>query len=517
MRSLSTFFGLLFISVLQAQPLQLNPSSLNFGSVDELDADSLVFSMVNNLNEPLRISKLHLPSIFGNEPFSLHSSSLNIAPQGSANLYIKLQAVHNVSHESALILETDSFFGCYALPLDADVSYSQSYYSSSKDLEGTALFNALRTRISSPYSSLSYNAARDNMYSSIDNVNGQVECVYTGRTATFSTRSGANSNNFNCEHTFPQGFFNSASPMKSDIHHLFPTDVNSNSQRGNLPFGVVSGSPTWQQGGSKMGGGKFEPRDVHKGVVARAMFYFVLRHQDYSNFLAGQESILRSWHEDYQPVSKDVDRNNAIAQLQQNRNPFVDYPQLIDRLGPFNQNGAMSTNEWNLYPDTLYMKYGVSAHIIINGRSNQNATLDVSDPQLQWNSAQGSGPFSDGLTQGDLSLNQNTSGSSIIDLKVGGITVDRMYVYYQPSGLSNEKYALPKCHFIPNPAQDQIELFFSQPKGEIQLVDMYGRVLLQREAFNATKLDLSYYSKGTYTLRMRVGESTWENLKLILH
>ena len=44
---------------------------------------------------------------------------------------------------------------------------------------------------------------------------------------------------YNKEHIFPQGYFNKASPMVSDIHHIVPTDGKVNGMRSNFPFGNV--------------------------------------------------------------------------------------------------------------------------------------------------------------------------------------------------------------------------------------------------------------------------------------
>ena len=509
-------FSLALLLRISAQSVLISPSSLNFGLVDETDRDSLSFNVVNQSGNALRIKKLHTPSFYGHRPFTTQQHSAVIPASGSSLFYVRLAARHNLLHHTPVVIETDSFYGCFAVELDAEVRYSQSYYSSTYNLEGQPLFNSLRAKISSPYTDLGYNGARDQMYGSIDNVNGQVECVYTGRTATFSTRTGANNNNFNTEHTFPQGFFNSASPMKSDIHHLFPTDVNANSQRGNLPFGTVTGSPSWQQGGSKMGNGVFEPRDIHKGTVARAMLYFVLRHQDYSNFLAPQESLLRTWSATYPPSAKDINRNNAIAQLQQNRNPFTDYPAFLDRLGPFAQNGTLSTQEWKMYPDTLYMKYGQDAHIVLYGKGNQSASLSVADPALQWSSSVGNGPFAAGIVQGDLQLTQNTSGATLVELKVGNTTVDDLWIVYQSSGLSVDESVAIQVQIAPNPAGEMVWINMFGKEGEVILMDVQGRQLLQQRVGGEARLDVSTLARGLYQIRWKLEGDQWNSERLIL-
>jgi hypothetical protein len=184
--------------------------------------------------------------------------------------------------------------------------------------------------------------ARDSMYGHIDNVDGWVTCVYTGRTAFFNTRAGATANGFNCEHTWPQSFSGEAEPMKSDIFHLYPSDETANNKRANLDFGIVV-SPTWSVGGSKLGTDSegqtvFEPRDVHKGNVARSHFYYIIRYDGNYNLYqdpAKMEAHFRSWHVSDSIDSAEEQRNEDIFNMQYNRNPFIDHPELADRISSF--------------------------------------------------------------------------------------------------------------------------------------------------------------------------------------
>ena len=88
------------------------------------------------------------------------------------------------------------------------------------------------------HSNLGYDGARTAMYSYIDKADdGDVYCVYTGY------HQAAESTTFldpiNAEHTVPQSWFSQANPMRSDIHHLYPTHKDVNSNRGSLPFGDI--------------------------------------------------------------------------------------------------------------------------------------------------------------------------------------------------------------------------------------------------------------------------------------
>ncbi len=147
----------------------------------------------------------------------------------------------------------------------------------------------------------------------------------------------------NTEHTWPQSRFVRGFPdemQKSDLHHLFPTDSTVNSDRSSFDFGDVQrDSKRLKCRGSRLGfaikGSQlvFEPPEDHKGNVARALFYFSVRYRAPIN--PEQEATLRKWNR-LDPVdAEERSRNERIFQLQSNRNPFVDYPELVDEIRDF--------------------------------------------------------------------------------------------------------------------------------------------------------------------------------------
>ena len=149
------------------------------------------------------------------------------------------------------------------------------------------------------------------------------------------------SDGMNAEHGWPQGYFNKAYPMKSDLHHIFPTFVTPNSARANLPFAVIEKPVYSTANGTKMNSEGFEPADNIKGDTARAMLYFVVRYYDrnirdgmnYKNFWANRVPMFLEWNRKDPPDSNELRRNELINQFQGNRNPFVDDPSLADRIG----------------------------------------------------------------------------------------------------------------------------------------------------------------------------------------
>lgn len=156
---------------------------------------------------------------------------------------------------------------------------------------------------------------------------------------------------YNREHTVPQSWFGSGG-IKSDIVHVLPTDGYVNNRRSNYPFGEVSNA-TYQSnnGYSKLGSCKtsgysgtvFEPNDEIKGDIARIYFYMATCYETvaagwghdvfstaYNGFEKWSLDMLMRWSKQDPVDDVETARNNAVYEVQGNRNPFVDYPGLED-------------------------------------------------------------------------------------------------------------------------------------------------------------------------------------------
>jgi hypothetical protein len=179
-----------------------------------------------------------------------------------------------------------------------------------------------------------YWRSQDLMYLSLDlREDTTVECVYTG--ARVAIRGGEPEGGaLNVEHTWPQSDGADTEPARCDLHHLFPAAVEANERRGNLPFGEVSSGTTWSEGGSSAGrdsGGRsvFEPRDGHKGNVARALLYVGLRYG--RSLQSGEQALFLRWHQADPVTAADQERDAGIAAEQGSPNPYVACPGLVDR------------------------------------------------------------------------------------------------------------------------------------------------------------------------------------------
>lgn len=174
----------------------------------------------------------------------------------------------------------------------------------------------------------------------IDVRDGGIECIYTGAvTAPDGTRMPGG--DFNTEHSWPKSDGARRFPRKGDLHHLFPTRIEANSQRASYEFGdtvCADRACPWAQGGSELGtddAGRtvFEVRPSYRGDVARAHFYFAVRYR--LRISAAEEEVLRRWHEQDPPDRRERERNDDIEAVQGNRNPFVDDPHLVGRIDDF--------------------------------------------------------------------------------------------------------------------------------------------------------------------------------------
>ena len=342
-----------FVQIL-GQRLEQETTVLNLGTVFENVADSVTTLVWNRHSDTISLEEVNSFGLYDNIPYQVKWSKGKIAPGDSSELTIVFQPLHNIAHNLPVIIENSGERGPIHYEIQAQGSYSDSYYSSTENLNEQALKTAIKSRLASGYIQHSYNAARDEMYMKIDNqrTNGRgatqntLEGMYTARLALgYSSRSQAQINDqFNTEHVWPQGMFNQNLPMRSDLHHLFPTWDQANSARGSFRFGNVTGNGSWSSGGSKLQSGVFSPRDYAKGRTARCMMYFVLRYQNYNNFMNAQEADLRGWHKQFPPDAIDRKRNNDTYAFQGNKNPLVDYPQLIDRITSLSANSVAAAN-----------------------------------------------------------------------------------------------------------------------------------------------------------------------------
>ena len=221
--------------------------------------------------------------------------------------------------------------------------------------------SALRNIIYS-HRQLSYNALWDAFKTTDTDADGYIIDMYSNcryRPDQHGASAKTVGEGFNREHSFPKSWFDDATPMYTDLFHIYPTDIRVNSQRSNFPFGVCAKGNRLTNG-SLYGKGKlgtstypgysgtvFEPDDEYKGDFARTYFYMVTCYKNelpswsgspqlnytankYKAFSTWSINMLMEWTR-LDPVSeKEIKRNDAVFTIQGNRNPFIDHPELAE-------------------------------------------------------------------------------------------------------------------------------------------------------------------------------------------
>ncbi len=165
----------------------------------------------------------------------------------------------------------------------------------------------------------------------------------------------------NREHSFPKSWWGGDQDVSAyvDLNHLYPSEYKANSAKSNHPLGEVdrSTSVKFDNGVSTVGypitgqgGGSqyvYEPDDEYKGDFARTYFYMVTCYQDLTwntkySFMMSQNTyptlqgwaakMLLKWAKEDPVSEKETRRNDVVYSYQNNRNPFIDIPELADYL-----------------------------------------------------------------------------------------------------------------------------------------------------------------------------------------
>lgn len=541
--SLLVFATLLGLQISFAQIIQASTDSVLFPITDVGNVSQIQIILNNRGSQNLQINNVKFYQIYGDFPFSANQTSFNIPANGSYTLTVNFSPEHNIFHNSELVIFHNGQGGMKSIDLRGQGRFPNSYYSTTQNLEEQALKNALKARTGQGYTQLSYNVARDAMFMTIDNklLNGQnattntLECVYTGYNKTgYTSRSDAQTTTpqFNTEHTFPQGFFNQVLPQRSDLHHLFPTTNNSNSQRGSKPFGVVTnGTPVTLGGGSFYNNTTFEPRNQQKGKTARAMMYFVIRYQDYASHFSTQETVLINWHNTYPPDSIEERRNHDVFTVQNNRNPFIDYPQLAERITSFVGNSvAVPVNGIDItqtaidFGTFLNQQADTFNYAIVN---RGTATVTFSNFILSNTSILSfGGSFGASLqilpgdalivpviiqTSASGSINETLSFNTSIP---GGLSSLTIPIRGNSVIVSLEEVSTSSFDFYPNPVEDVLSLeALERGNKQIRIIDLKGRIVKELSTSELNfPIDVSELAKGSYILEV-IGETGTERVR----
>ncbi len=248
---------------------------------------------------------------------------------------------------------------------NVQIDIPQEYYQDANGVSGEnlkqAIYQIIGNHVVFPYTSSSTDTWDILQLSDQDPTNNDnILLVYTGRSQDKGYRDGCNcysdyengthSNSWNREHVWPKSHGN-----------LKPCDRSVNSSRGTKDFDN-GGNQHEEATECFNDSDSWEPGDSVKGDIARIVFYMVVRYDpgyDHNNNafdlelvdyttpgdnapILGKLSSLLQWHIDDPVDDFEINRNEVIYSYQQNRNPFIDHPNLVNFIW-----GDNYGEEWN--------------------------------------------------------------------------------------------------------------------------------------------------------------------------
>lgn len=223
-----------------------------------------------------------------------------------------------------------------------EVDYT-GYYDGIEGAYGDELLSLLRTIIQTDVNRRSYDEVRYDLETVDEDPSnpGYLVMIYERTVVTIpnSWDSGAT---WNREHVWPNSRLGvervsgSDRNIASDLHNLRACQTSTNSSRNNYIFSSSGASSTWY------------PSDDDRGDVARILFYMLVMYPELTltdeansidisdvtytleGAVMGDKDSLITWNTLDSVDTFESGRNDKIYNIQNNRNPFIDYPYLIE-------------------------------------------------------------------------------------------------------------------------------------------------------------------------------------------
>lgn len=182
---------------------------------------------------------------------------------------------------------------------------------------------------------------------------GIVWDMYSNSVRYYPNKLGESGCSLNIEHCLPKSWWGGAdNEAYKDLFNLNPSDQRANSQKSNYAPGHVQKGDKFDNGSFRMDSKAksqynyicWEPAEEYRGDFARTYFFMAtayeylewtaypdyISHSSYLMFSETIQQVLLDWHR-ADPVSdKEICRADRISDIQHNRNPFIDYPELVE-------------------------------------------------------------------------------------------------------------------------------------------------------------------------------------------
>lgn len=313
---------------------------------------------------------------------------------------------------SSLILALLLLCGIVPVGSVSVTAAEDDYYASVTAAYGEALLGQVHDLITTTHTYYStYSDCQNETYAKNTDpgkTSGYIMEFYSQEDLTQNWESGTSVGEWNREHlwckSLSNGLWKNVSSSSrgggADLHHIRPTEYTLNSSRGNNRYGEVNGgNPAWFKGKNGQGvaiagynsGGTFEPLDQVKGDVARIVMYVYTHYNTYSNLggstngkgsgnyfgtlkfsnvMSAQNEdaaieLLLAWNESDPVDDIERTRNDAVCEIQGNRNPFVDHPEYAEAIWGDAALADKIPTALTISPSSLSMTVGESSRLTV--------------------------------------------------------------------------------------------------------------------------------------------------------
>ena len=260
-------------------------------------------------------------------------------------------------------MKRSNFIWLCLLPLLAMAEEMPMGYYNAIDGKNDSELKTTLSKIIRPHTAIAYGSGANStwgvFYYSDRDEEGYCMDMYCDTWHKF-TSVGAVVSGCNIEHSFAKSWWGGAkNDAYKDCYHLNPSNATANSARSNYPLGVPTKDIKSNTGSLRVGKATyegetfwvFEPKDEYKGDFARAYFYmatcygeeltwrldnkdvgskYAMRNDSHLEFRDWEIAVLLQWHRQDAVSEKERKRMDAVSDFQHNRNPFIDYPELVE-------------------------------------------------------------------------------------------------------------------------------------------------------------------------------------------
>ena len=196
---------------------------------------------------------------------------------------------------------------------------------------------------------------------------GVVWDMYSNCVRYYPNKLGDSGCSLNIEHCLPKSWWGgTVNEAYKDLYNLNPSDQRANSQKSNYPPGHVKNADKFDNGSFRIAKANtsgygyicWEPAPEYRGDFARTYFYMATAYEyltwtaypqfisdaTYLMFSDSIQQVLLDWHR-ADPVSeKELCRADQISSIQGNRNPYIDYPELVEYIWGDQKGQAVDLN-----------------------------------------------------------------------------------------------------------------------------------------------------------------------------